>query len=303
MREPSSPAAAAGVLFPELLGTSEPAPPMRSWGPWVLRALARIVLWTLIAAGAFRGLVPAPHDPSPAAGRWDDRRGEAVAAAFLREYLTVGGDRTARADRLGELAVAGADLRGTVAVPAGVAQYVDQVVPAGSALIAGGVEVTVLAHVLQVRSGIYRDAGTLAFVVPLAVQGDRVAVRAPPRPSALPTAPNLSLPRPSEVPSALAQAAGRMARQAVAAWAAADVGALARLGGGRTPATRPLPPGWHVTGVGGADVSGPAGAPTAQVTVRVRPPMGSATYVIPVQVQLVAGHGGLTVRRIEGGSG
>jgi hypothetical protein len=301
MRDPSSPVA-AGVLFPELLGASDPAPPMRSRGSRVLRVLARTVLWTLIAAGAFRGLLPVPHDPSPA-GRWDDRRGEAVAAAFLREYLTVGGDRAARAERLGQFAVAGADLPAAVAVPAGVAQYVDQVVPGGSAPIAGGVEVTVLAHVLQVRSGSYRDAGTLAFVVPLAVQGERVAVRAPPRPTALPTAPNLRRPRASEVPSALARAAGRMARQAVDAWAAADVTTLARLGGGRPPATRPLPPGWHVADVGDADVTGPAGAPTAQVEVRVRPPAGSAIYVIPVRVELVASAGGLNVRRINAGSG
>jgi hypothetical protein len=73
-----------------------------------------------------------------------------------------------------------------VSVPAGVAQYADQVVPTGSSPVAGGMEVTVLAHVLQVRAGAYRDGGILAFVVPLAVRGGRVAVAGRPRPTALP---------------------------------------------------------------------------------------------------------------------
>ncbi len=101
---------------------------------------------------------------------------EAVAAAFLREYLTVGEDRAARAQRLGQFTARGVDLRRSVAVPAGVAQYADLVVPAGSRSVVGGVEVTVVAHVLQVRSGGYRDGGTLAFVVPLAVRQEGIGV-------------------------------------------------------------------------------------------------------------------------------
>ncbi|HWD48087.1 MAG TPA: hypothetical protein VHM23_31005, partial [Actinomycetota bacterium] len=103
----------------------------------------------------------------------DDHRGEAVAAAFLREYLTVGDDRAGRAQRLGRFAVAGIDPGGSVSVPEGMAQYADHVAPAGSRAVTGGVEVTVLAHVLQVRSDGYQDGGTLAFVVPVAVRGGR----------------------------------------------------------------------------------------------------------------------------------
>jgi hypothetical protein len=66
MRDPSAPAA-AGVLFPELAGAPGPAPPVRPRGTGVLRALARIVLWSLIAAGALRGLLPAPQVPGRAA--------------------------------------------------------------------------------------------------------------------------------------------------------------------------------------------------------------------------------------------
>jgi hypothetical protein len=303
MSDPSSPAA-AGVLFLELAGTSEPAPPMRSRGSRVLRTLARIVLWSLIAAGAFRGLMPAPQgsDPAAAVEPSDDRRAEAVAAAFLREYLTVGDDRTARAGRLRRLTVAGVDLGGSVSVPTGVAQYADHVVVAGSTPDASGIEVTVLAHVLQLRSGVYRDGGTLAFVVPMAVRREEFAVRARPRPATLPIASGLSLPRPQASPNALSRPAGRMARQAVQAFVAGNVAALARLGGGQAPSTQPFPPGWQAIGIGDAEVTGPAAALTAQVPVRVRPPTGPASYIVPVRVRLVASPRGLVVREIDGGS-
>jgi hypothetical protein len=201
MREPADGPAPTGVLFPELLGTSEPAPPAHPRGSRLLRILARTVLWSMIAVGAVRGVMPAPERPVPAAaaptavastsgGSPGDRRAAAVAAAFLREYLTVGGDQAGRAQRLEQFTAAGLDLRRSVSLPAGMAQYADLVVAAGSRPVAGGVEATVLAHVLQVRSGAYRDGGTLAFVVPLAVrrQGSRSAVgrdpsrcRSPPR--------------------------------------------------------------------------------------------------------------------------
>jgi hypothetical protein len=303
MRDPSSPSA-AGVLFPELAGTPEPAPPARPGGSRVVRTLARIVLWSLIAAGALRGLLPAPQHPSPAAAvdPPDNRRGEAVAAAFLREYLTVGADRTGRAERLRQFTVAGLDLHGSVSVPEGAAQYVDYVAAVDSTRDAAGIEVTVLAHVLQLRSGTYRDGGTLAFVVPLAARRKQFAVRAGPRPAALPIASGLSLPRPQAVPAALSGPAGRMAREAVIAFVAGDVQTLARLGGGRAPSTQPVPSGWHVVGVGRAEVTGPTSAPVAQVPVRVQPAGHLAVSTFPERVQLEAGPRGLVVRQIDGGS-
>jgi hypothetical protein len=171
---------------------------------------ARVLLWGLIATSSVRGLLPAAggSDPPPA-GSLPDRRGEAVAAAFLREYLTVGDDRAARARRLSQFTVAGTELRGSVSMPAGVAQYADQVVAAGSSPVAGGVEVTVLAHVLQVRSGAYRDGGTLAFVVPLAVLPRGVAVSGRPRPTVLPIASEVtSGSRPRAAPAALSRPTG-----------------------------------------------------------------------------------------------
>jgi hypothetical protein len=218
---------------------------------------ARVLLWGLIAAGAARGLFPTPERPDPGpAGHPPDHQAEGVAAAFLREYLTVGDDRAARARRLRQFTVAGTELRGSVSVPTGVAQYLDQVVAAGSSPVAGGIEVTVLAHVLQVRSSGYRDGGTLAFVVPLAVLPQGVAVRGRPRPTAppiasgmpdagQPAAPTMSASRQQAAPTALSRPASRVARQAVAAFVAADDSTLARLGGGRPPSARPLPAGWH----------------------------------------------------------
>jgi hypothetical protein len=151
MGDPADAPAPTGVLFPELLGTSEPAPPVHPRGPRLLRILGRIVLWSLIAVGAIRGVMPAPERPAPAApaassASRDDRRAAAVATAFLREYLTVGGDQAGRAQRLGQFTAAGVDLRRSVSVPDGVAQYADLVVAAGSRPVAGGIEVTVLAR-------------------------------------------------------------------------------------------------------------------------------------------------------------
>jgi hypothetical protein len=295
----------------------------------VRRWLARLLLWSLITVGAARGLLPDLADPTatgavhrllpdhsrPAAtgagatgqppavtAELPERdRAEAVAAAFLREYLTVGEDRAARARRLGDLTVRGVDLRRSVDVPAGVAQYADLVVPAGSRSVAGGVEVTVVAHVLQARSEGYRDGGTLAFVVPLAVRREGIGVTGRPRPTAVPAGPRLSLPRPPAAPPSMSKLAGRVAHQAVVALVTGDRAALARLGGGQSPSARQLPPGWRAVSVGPAAVTGPAGALAAEVLVRARPPTGPVSYSVPVQVQLRAGARGITVRRIDGG--
>jgi hypothetical protein len=346
MREPSGAPAPAGVLFPELLATPEPAPPAQ--GRWVklLKVLARALLWSLIAVGAVRGLMPAPSGPAPtrstpaglapavsapagsalarsapgsvvagsapgsvvagsvvagSAGSSGHEAAEAVAAAFLREYLTVGEDRAARAQRLSQLSARGVELRRSVSLPAGVVQYADLVVPAGSRPVAGGVEVTVVAHVLHLRSDVYTDAGTLAFVVPLAVRREGVAVAGRPRPTTVPIASRLAIPRQAAVPASLAQLAGRVAHQAVVAFVTGDKAALARLGGGRAPSTRPLPSGWRTVSVGPAEVTGTAGELAAEVPVRARPPTGPASYSLPVRVQLEAGPQAVTVRQVDGG--
>jgi hypothetical protein len=284
MREPSGAPAPRGVLFPELLASSDPAPPARPRGARLLKGLARVLLWSLITVGAFRGLTPdraGPAQPGPAtsgsatalpAEAREQRQAEAVAAAFLREYLTVGDDRAARAQRLGQLTVRGVDLHRSVAVPTGVAQYTDLVVPAGSRSALGGVEVTVVAHVLQVRSDGYRDGGTLAFVVPLAVRREGIGVTGRPRPTTVPSGSRLSLPRPRTLPPSVSQLARQVAHQAVVALVTSDKAALARLGGGRAPSTRPLPSGWHAASIGPCgvifDPQGQGAADTAEGNAR-----------------------------------
>jgi hypothetical protein len=124
-----------------------------------------------------------------------------------------------------------------------VMQYIDQVIPSSSRPIDGGIEVVVLAHVLQMRSAAYRDGGTLAFVVPVAVRREGVAVAGQPRLAALPVASGLWLGRPTVAPAELSQSARRMGRRAVVAMVATDGATLARLGGGRMPSIRPLPSG------------------------------------------------------------
>jgi hypothetical protein len=321
MREPSSAPAPAGVLFPELLTTPEPAPPARGRGAKLLKVVARVLLWSLIAVGAVRGLMPAPSGPpprstpagpataGPAGGSLVARsaepsghqRAEAVAAAFLREYLTVGQDRAARAQRLSQLSARGVDLRRSVSLPTGVAQYADLVMPAGSRPVAGGVEVTVVAHVLHLRSDVYSDGGTLAFVVPLAVRREGTAVAGRPRPTSVPVTSRLALPRPAAAPASMSQLAGRVAHQAVVALVTGDKAALARLGGGRAPPTRPLPSGWRTVSVGPAQVTRTAGELAAEVPVRARPPTGPASYSLPVRVRLEAGPQGVAVRQVDGG--
>lgn len=309
MREPGDEPVPTGVLFPELLGTSEPAPPVQSRGSRLLGVLARVVLWSLIAVGAVRGVMPAPQRPAPAAaaapapgGSRDDRQAAAVATAFLREYLTIGDDQVGRAQRLDQFTAAGVDLRRSASLPAGVAQYADLVAAAGSRPAAGGIEVSVLAHVLQVRSGgAYRDGGTLAFVVPMAVRRQGIAVSGLPRPIPLPVASAMSLPRPQAPPTDLSRAAGRLARQAVVALVAGDMSTVTRLGGGRRPSTHPIASGWRVVSVGTAEVTGPPQALSAEVPIRVRPAAGTASYLLPVHVRLQAGPGGLTIRQVEAG--
>jgi hypothetical protein len=285
----------------ELLATPAAPPPGGGVASAALRVLARVVLWLLVGVGALRGLLPLePEDGRPAAVTATAGQASAVAAAFLREYLTVGGEVAGRAERLGRFTAAGLELDGAVSLPPGVAQYADQVVASEVRPVDGGIEVTVVAHVLLLRSGGYRDAGTLAFVVPLAGGADGLAVRGPPRPTGLPVAAGRPVGRPQAVPASLAAAAARAARQAVVAVVGRDAAALARLGGGSPPEVRPLPVGWRAVGVDAAEVAGPVAALTARVVLRARAPAG-ATYLVPVQVRLEAGPHGVLVRRVDAG--
>jgi hypothetical protein len=116
-----------------------------------------------------------------------------------------------RAERLGRFTAAGVDLDGSVSLPPGVAQYADQVVASEVRPVDGGVEVTVVAHLLLLRSRGYRDAGTQAFVVPLVGGADGLAVRDAPRPTSLPVAAGRPVGRPQVVPASVAPAAARAA--------------------------------------------------------------------------------------------
>jgi Conjugative transposon protein TcpC len=303
MRVPTAAPGGGGVdgLPEDLLATPAPAP-SNGAASAVLRVLARVVLWTLVAVGALRGLLPL----GPEAGRpavvtaAPAGQASAVAAAFLREYLTVAGDAAGRAERLGRFTAAGVELDGSVSLPAGVTQYADQVVASEVRPVDGGVEVTVLAHVLQLRSGGYRDGGTLAFVVPLVTGAGGLAVRGVPRPTGPPVAAGRLVGRPQAVSATLAPVVARAARQAVAAMARRDVAALVRLGGGVSPEVRPLPVGWRAVGVGAAEVAGPVAALSARVALRARAPAG-AVYLVPVLVRLEAGPRGVLVRRVDAG--
>jgi hypothetical protein len=312
MREPeelgsrsAGPAMAGGVdtLPGELLAAPAPPPaPGSGVVAAVLRVLARVLLWALVAVGALGGLLPVgPEHGRPAAVTAATAgQASAVACAFLREYLTVGGEVAGRIERLGRFTAAGVDLEGSVSLPPGVAQYADQVVASEVRPVDGGVEVTVVAHVLLLRSGGYRDAGTLAFVVPLAGGAGGLAVREAPRPTAVPVAAGRPVGRSRSVPASVAPVAARAARQAVMAMVGRDAAALARLGGGVPPAVRPLPAGWRAARVGAVEVAGPVAAMTARVALQARAPAG-ATYLVPVRVRLEAGPRGVLVRRVDAG--
>src|SRR6266536_2678329 len=155
-----------------------PPPPQRGR---ILRLVARLVLWTLIALGALRGLGPLPdrpgddraatttaparpdsgHDGAVDLGLVSDQAATATATAFLREYLTIDRDHDAWVGRLKRYLTRGLDLGTSVSVSAGTSQYVDYVQPVGTRSVRGAVEVTVLAHLLESRAGAYREGGVV----------------------------------------------------------------------------------------------------------------------------------------------
>jgi len=285
-----------------------------------LRLVARLVLWMLIALGALRGFGPVPdnsgEDTAPTTTarlpqesrdgesidpqRSTDQAATATASAFLRDYLTINDDRGAWAERLKPYLARGLDLGASVSVPAGTSQYVDYVQPVNERSVPGGLEVTVLAHLLESRAGAYREGGLLAFAIPL-VRGSRgLAVSGLPRPAPLPIASGLTV-RPAVLSPAAARGVAAVARYAVTAMLNRDRSDLAALGGGTPPEARPLPDGWRATAITTIQAVGPREEPTARVLVRAKPPTTEATYVIPVVVSLRSGPDGLFVRRVDAG--
>src|SRR6266511_2902155 len=155
-----------------------PPPPQRGR---ILRLVARLVLWTLIALGALRGLGPLPdrpgddraatttaparpdsgHDGAVDLGLVSDQAATATATAFLREYLTIDRDHDAWVGRLKRYLTRGLDLGTSVSVSAGSSQYVDYVQRVGTRSVRGAVEVTVLADLLALGGGARPEARPL----------------------------------------------------------------------------------------------------------------------------------------------
>jgi hypothetical protein len=294
-----------------------PPPPRRGR---ILRLVARLALWTLIALGALRGFGPLPdrpgddrsatttapvgpdsgHDGSTDPGPSSDEAATGTATAFLREYLTIDRDHSAWEERLKRYLARGLDLGTSVSVPAGTSQYVDYVQPVGTDSARGAVEVTVLAHLLESRAGAYREGGMLAFVVPLTRGSRGLAVSGLPRPAPLPIAPGLTVRQATLAPEA-ARGVAAVARRAVVALLSRNHADLVTLGGGTPPEARPLPEGWRAFGVTAVQAAGPPEEPTAQVLVRATPPTTATRYVIPVVVSLHSGPDGIFVRLVDAG--
>ena len=104
---------------------------------------------------------------------------------------------------------------------AGVSQYADLVVAAGGRSVADGVEITVLAHVLQLRSGAYRDGGHWRSSCRWS-SGRKGSGHGPAASTSLPIGSGLSRSRPGTAPANLSPTAGRLARQAVVAFVNGD---------------------------------------------------------------------------------
>ena len=179
---------AGGRSEADLAGLLDPPPPAPKVAPRVLRILARAALWTLVAAGplgSLRGMPSGREPPAASPPTVADGQASAVAAAFLREYLTAG-DGTARwRARLRPFMAADADLGKAPQPRSGASRYADLVLPAGTRSAGGSLVVTVLAHVVDVRGGRVRAGKLLAYAVTVTTTTG-VAVAGPPRPTPLP---------------------------------------------------------------------------------------------------------------------
>ena len=301
-----------------LRGTEEPDPPPPHPPGRRLRVAARIALWTLIGITAIHGLVPTvtpgggPRTAStptrPTFGGRDasslpqaqEQSASAVAAAFLREYLTVDEERTARPARLKRYLARGVDLGGDVRATDDVSQLTDSVLPERVDRLPGGLQVTAIAHLVHVRGGLAEDGGTVAFVVPLLSGPRGFAVSGLPRAAPLPLDTSLRMVVPA-LPIELARATAIPAGQAVAALLDEDRAALARLGGGTPPRVRPFPSGWRPLRIADLRPTGPLGTPTVVVDVRARPPVAGLEYLVPVRVSFRPGSGSQIVTEIDAG--
>jgi hypothetical protein len=224
----------------------------------------------------------------------------ATAAAFLREYLTVDRRREDRPGRLRRYLAKGVDLQDAVTAEPGISQSTDLVLPAGVRSTRGGVEVTVIAHLLRTAEGPAQDGGTVAFVVPMIPGPHGVAVGGIPRPTPLPVDPAPAS-RPVALPAAVARETAAAAGRAVAAVLEGDWATLTKLGGGSAPVVRPFPDGWRPVGIATIRPAGPPRAPTAEVLVRARPPVAGIEYLVPVLVFLRSGTGAPAIREVDAG--
>jgi hypothetical protein len=225
----------------------------------------------------------------------------AIAAAFLREYLTVDQERATRPARLKRYLARGVDLGGDVrAADDDVSQLADSVLPEHIEPLADGARVTVIAHLLQTRAGLEEDGGTVTFVVPLLSGPRGFAVSGLPWPAPLPVDPGLTTVI-RALPIELARATAVPAGQAVAALLDEDLATLTRLGGGTPPKVRPFPSGWRPVRIAEIRPAGPPGTPTVVVDVRARPPVAGLEYVVPVRVSLRPGAGSQIVTEIDAG--
>jgi len=165
--------------------TPDPAPPAPRLASGVFRVVARVVLWALVALGALRGLSPGLPPPAVRPATVDGRA-PAVAAAFLREYLTAGDGTAGWRTRLRPFMARNVDPGRAPHPRTGTSRYADLVLPAGTRSARGALEVTVLAHVVEVRHGRYRDGELLAYVVSVTATAGRVTVTSAPRRAPLP---------------------------------------------------------------------------------------------------------------------
>src|SRR6266699_3638992 len=206
---------------PNVLPASEPDPSPPPPGR-TLRVVVRVLLWTLIGIAALHGVLPPPAAPrgsgplgapahsspgprGPASqASAKEQAAMATAAAFLREYLTVDGRRAEGPGRFKRYLARGVEMDDGVVPQPGISQSMDLVVPAGVQPAQGGMEVTVVAHLLRSRDGPVEDGGTVAFVVPMVTGSSGTAVGGIPRPAALPFDPGLTS-RPLTLPTALAR--------------------------------------------------------------------------------------------------